>query len=129
MDNLPADDPERLAMARPWRQRAWERVPGWVRIGLGALLILFVAHVALGIRIWYGLQGPPEVAAIRGAGRHIIIPGTNRDFRNPLHWIEAAPIGLKGTSAKDVTAVRLDEQATDALLAHIAQHFPVLSET
>ncbi|MDP1798746.1 MAG: hypothetical protein Q8K78_14725, partial [Planctomycetaceae bacterium] len=58
-DDLPTDDPERLAAARPWRQRVWERVPTWARIGLAALLVLAVVHVALGIRIWYGIQDPP----------------------------------------------------------------------
>lgn len=111
-------------MARPWRQRAWERVPAWAKIGLWAALALCVANLALGIRIWYGLQDPPEVAAIRGPGRHIIIPAINRDLRNPLTWIEAAPIGLRGISANDVTAVRLDEHTTDELIAHIAKHFP-----
>jgi hypothetical protein len=124
MENLPVDDPERLAMARPWRQRAWERVPGWAKIGLGALLVGILLNVALVIRIWYGLQDPPEVAAIRGPGRHIIIPATNRDFRGMGAWRDALSIGLRGTSAKDVTAVRLDEQGTDELVAHIAQHFP-----
>ncbi len=111
-------------MARPWPQRAWGRVPGWAKIALWALAVLFAVYVALGIRIWYGLQDPPEVAAIRGPGRHIIIPGTNRDFRNPLNWVEAIPIGLRGVSAKDVVAVRLDEQATDELVAYIAKNFP-----
>ncbi len=124
MENLPVDDPERLAMARPWRQRAWDRVPGWARIGLVALLVGMVLNIALVIRIWYGLQDPPEVVALRGPGRHIIIPRTNRDFRNPLAWLDAAPIGLRGVSANDVTAVRLDEHATDELVAYIAKHFP-----
>lgn len=124
MKNLPEDDPERLAMARPWWQRAWEHVPGWARIALASLGALFAIYVVLAIRILYGLQDPPEVAAIRGPGRHIIIPGTNRDFRNPLNWLDAIPIGLRGASAKDVTAVRLDEQATDELIAYIAKNFP-----
>lgn len=124
IDNLPPDDPERLAMGRPWPQRAWGRVPGWARIALAALLALCVLYVALAIRVWYGLHDPPEVAAIRGPGRHIIIPGTNRDFRNPLNWVEAIPIGLRGVSAKDVTAVRLNEQATDELVAYIGRNFP-----
>jgi len=124
MNNLPPDDPERLAMARPWRQRAWEQVPGWARIALAAIVVLIMINIGLVIRIWYGLQDPPEVAAIKGPGRHIIIPGTNQDFRNPLGWLDAAPIGLRGVSAKDVTAVRLDGQATDELVAYIAQHFP-----
>jgi hypothetical protein len=81
-------------------------------------------NVALVIRIWYGLQDPPEVVAIRGPGRHIIIPATNRDFRKLGAWRAAIPIGLRGTSAKDVTAVRLDDQGTDELVAHIAKHFP-----
>lgn len=124
IENLPADDPERIAAARPWRVRAWERVPGWARIALVGLGVLAILHLALGIRIWCGLQDPPEVAAIRGPGRHIIIPAVNKTFRNPLDWLEAAPIGLRGVSAKDVTAVRLDEHATDQLIAYIAKHFP-----
>lgn len=124
VETLPADDPERLAAARPWRVRAWERVPGWARIALMGLVVLAVLHIALGIRIWYGLQDPPEVAAIRGPGRHIVIPAINKTFRNPLDWLEAAPMGLRGVSAKDVTAVRLDEHATDELVAYIAKHFP-----
>ena len=124
LDDLPADDSERIAAARPWRVRAWERVPGWARIALVAMAALVVLHVAVGIRIWYGLQDPPEVAAIRGPGRHIIIPAVNKTFRNPLDWLEAAPIGFRGVSAKDVTAIRLDEHATDELIAYIAQHFP-----
>lgn len=128
IDDLPADDPERLAMARPWRQRAWERVPGWARIGLISLLAMLALNVLLAIRIWYGVQDPPEVAAIRGPGRHIIIPATNRTFRSPLDWIDAAPIGLRGTSTKDVIAVRLDEHTTDELVTYIAKHFPNVQE-
>lgn len=124
VDDLPPDDPERLAAMRPWRQRMWERVPAWARIGMAAMLVLVVVHIALAVRIWYGIQDPPEVAAIKGPGRHIIIPTTNRQFRNPLDWLEAVPIGIRGTSAKDVTAVRLDEHATDELVAYIAKHFP-----
>lgn len=124
MTSGPADDPEQLAMARPWRRRMWDRVPQWARIGLGALFIGLLVNVALVIRIWYGLQDPPEVAAIRGPGRHIIIPAINHDFRTPLDWLKAAPSGLRGVSGKDVIAVRLDEQATDELVAHIARHFP-----
>lgn len=124
MNDLPADDPERLAMARPWPRRAWERVPGWAKIALGALAGLFVVYVALAIRVWYGLQDPPEVAALRGPGRHIIIRGGNRNLRNPLDWLEAIPIGLRGVSANDVTSVRLDEQSTDELVAYIASNFP-----
>jgi hypothetical protein len=124
LSQLPADDPERIAAARPWRQRAWERVPGWMRMALVGLLALLLLHIAVGIRMWFGIQDPPEVVAIRGPGRHIIIPEINKLFRNPLEWLEAAPIGLRGASGKDVTAVRLDEHATDELIAHIAKHFP-----
>jgi hypothetical protein len=124
MENLPVDDPEQLAKARPWRQRAWDRVPGWARIGLGALLIGLLVNVALVIRIWYGLQDPPEVAAIRAPGRHIIMPETNHNIRTPDDLLDAIPAGLRGVSSKDVTAVRLEQQATDELVAHIAQHFP-----
>lgn len=118
------DEVERREAPRPVWRRVWRGVPAWARIGLGGLVLLLLAHVALGIRIWYGLQDPPEVAAIRAPGRHIIIPGANRDFRSPVSWVEAALVGLKGTSAKDVTAIRLDEQATDELVADIAEHFP-----
>ncbi len=118
------DEVERQAMARPLWRRVWGAVPAWARIGLGGLVILLLAHIALGIRIWYGLHDPPEVAAIRAPGRHIIISGANRDFRSPVNWVEAALVGLKGTSASDVTAIRLDEQATDELVADIAEHFP-----
>lgn len=124
LKDLPADDPERIAAARPWRVRAWERVPGWARIGLAALVLLAVVHLAIGIRIVYGLKDPPEVAAFRAPGRYIGLPSAHLHLRNPLQWIEAAPFGLRGLTAKDVTSVRLDEQATEELVAYIAQHFP-----
>ncbi|HEY4262303.1 MAG TPA: hypothetical protein VGM98_19235, partial [Schlesneria sp.] len=101
-DTGPADDPEQLAKALPWPRRVWDRVPQWARIGLCAMLTGIALNVALVIRIWYGLQDPPEVVAIRGPGRHIIIPATNRDFRKLGAWRAAIPIGLRGTSAKDV---------------------------
>lgn len=118
------DEVERREREHPLWQRVWDRVPAWARFGLGGLVLLLLAHIALGIRIWYGLQDPPEVAAIRAPGRHIIIPGANRDLRNPANWLDVMPAGLKGTSAEDVTAIRLDEQATDELVAYIAEHFP-----
>ncbi len=123
-DDLSADDPERLAAARPWQQRAWERVPGWAKIGLIAFAVLVVLHIALGIRIWYGLQDPPEVAAIRGPGRHILMHGDHGPSYRPDYWMDAAIAGIKGRNVKNVYAVRLDEHATDELVAHIAQHFP-----
>lgn len=123
-DSAAVDDLERLSMTRSWPQRAWASVPPWAKIGLRALLVLLLIHVALGIRIWYGLQDPPEVADFGGPGRHIIIPATNRDFRNPLNWLDAMPVGLRGTRASDVTDVRLDEHTTDELVAYIAKHFP-----
>ncbi len=109
---------------RPWRQRVWELIPGCAKIGLAAALVMVVVHIALAVRIWYGIQDPPEVVAIKAPGRHIIIPQTNRSFKHPIDWLEAIPIGLRGTSAEDVTAVRLDEQTTDELIAYIAEHFP-----
>ncbi|WP_010587721.1 leucine-rich repeat domain-containing protein [Schlesneria paludicola] len=124
IDALDKGDPECRMTARPYWQHTWECVPGWAKIALVSLVVLFVVHVGLGIRVWYGLQDPPEVVAIKGPERHIIIPATNRDFRNPLNWFDAVPIGLRGVSAKDVTAVRLDEHATDELVGHIAKHFP-----
>lgn len=106
------------------KARMWDRIPGWAKIGLAAAAVMVVVHIALGVRIWYGIQDPLEVAAIKAPGRHIIIPETNKTFRNPIDWLEALPIGLRGASAEDVTAVRLDEQTTDELIAHIAEHFP-----
>lgn len=124
INDLPPDDPECLAMQRPWRTRMWERVPGWAKIGLAAVGLLVVVHIALAVRIWYGIHDPPEVVAIKAPGRHIIIPETNRTFNHPVDWLEALPVGLRGTSPEDVTAVRLDEQTTDELVAYIAEHFP-----
>jgi hypothetical protein len=120
IDHLPPNDPEQQSK----RQRLWNRMPRWARIGLYAMLGGVGLNVVLVLRIWYGMQDPPEVAALRAPGRHIILPATYPDLRSTGDLLEAIPAALRGVSAKDVTAIRLDEQTTDELVAYIAKHFP-----
>jgi hypothetical protein len=137
-ESLPADDPERFAAARPWRQRAWERVPGWAKIGLIAFGTLAVIHVALAIRIWYGLQDPPAVIALQQNHRNDVLYEVDPidASSDVVDWVRNLAIGLRGRSTDDVTAIYLGhglgedetplEGPTDKDLKLIAQHFPNL---
>ncbi len=133
--NFPADDPERLAAARPWRQRLWEHVPKWARIGISALCVLAVVHIALGIRIWYGLQDPPEVLAIRQNPRGMITYRVDPlDASSDIFdWLEILAIGLRGRSVDDVHSISMGVQfegyprdkggPSDKDVEYIARHF------
>ncbi len=135
INSLLTDDPEQLAAARPWRQRAWERMPGWAKIGLLAFGALVVIHIALGIRIWYGLQDPPEVAAMQRDPRTMITYrvepiSASSDLFN---WLENLAVGLRGRSVDDVQTISMgfglegyppvEAGPTDKDVEYIARHF------
>ncbi|MDP1798115.1 MAG: hypothetical protein Q8K78_11560 [Planctomycetaceae bacterium] len=119
-----ADDPEQLATLKPWWQQRWGRFSGWVKIAVSAIGLLAIMHFAVGVRIWYGLKLPPEVAAIQASGRSISLPAELVSWQQPDTWPEAIYYGLRGITARDVRAVRLGLQATDELLVHIGRNFP-----
>jgi len=136
--DFPTDDPGTDAAARPFRQRLWERVPKWARIGLISAAVVVVIHVVAGIRIWYGLQDPAAVIAIQRNPTNMITYRVEPidPSSDPLNWLENMAIGLRGRSVDDVQGIDLgcefDGQPfegpgpTDKDLEYVAEHFPKL---
>lgn len=114
LNDVHTDDAEQLPVPRSWRPR----------LALVAVSLWAVMLVGFGVRIWYGLKGPPEVVAIQAPGRSNSLPAELVSWQQPETWPEAIYYGVRGISAKDVHSVRLGTQATDELLVHIGQHFP-----
>ncbi len=91
---------------------------------MGAMLLTLIANIAIGVRMWFGLQDPSAVAAIRGSYRWIELPASDPRWDLPRTWPETIYYGLRGRSAKDVRSVDLAVRSTDELVAYIAEHFP-----
>lgn len=108
---------------RTWRGW-WLAQPKWLHIGCWAVLGLFVLHVALAIRIYFGLQESPEITTL-SEERGVLI---GYGWEDDPWWFQGQDIlmaGVLGRSPRHVTRLEWFD-ATDADLQELATRFPSL---
>lgn len=118
-DMNPADDLTR----RTWRQW-WRELPGYYRIGVWTVLAVVGLHVAVAVRIYFGLQEAAAINVLRGQGHSIyFFWELQKERYRGEHLIKS---GLFGRSPRNVDTIIFQCCCDGQDLLRIGQSFPNL---
>jgi hypothetical protein len=97
---------------RTWRSW-WLAWPKWFRIGCWAAADLTVLHLALAVRIYYGLQEPAEITALRNRHGRVVyfLWDQSEWFRHHLTLVA----GLHGKSWRNIAFIEGHRLTADEL--------------
>lgn len=98
---------------RTWRGW-WREQPGWVHIGVWAIRLAVVLHVAVAVRILIGLQESPGITDLRFRTRSVHYFWEERPERFSYEHLLLA--GMYGRDWASIGSIRWSEIATNAQL-------------